>query len=123
MSKLKYKSPDQVATAIQENKVKRNSVLVMKRQNKARGNTEYAAMLQEGVDRFDNLGKELYYCSFYKKDINKLTLYELVKLDESYPALFSQFHKVRYSILMLGSRESITEYKGVEITPADFNLY
>lgn len=66
------------------------------------------------------LSKDLAYCSYYSKDINKLSLYELVELEDSKPELFSYYHKVRYSILMLGEEGvDIEEYQGMVLTPSD----
>lgn len=123
MSKFKYNSSQEVAAAILSKSVKRNSVLVMKRQNKTKGNLEYAKLLQEGVDEYDIICKGKYHCSYYNKDINSLTLYELVKLDEDKPALFSYYHTVRYSILMLGSSDTVDSYKGNLITPSEFSNF
>ena len=120
MTKQKYNTAQEVADAIQVKKIKRNSVLVMKRQQKAKGNDGYAQLLQQGVDIYDKQTKGLYHCSYYNKNINSLTLCELVDLDESRPELFSHIHKVRYSILMMGQVALVEEYEGMLITPTEF---
>ena len=119
MSKKLYKTPQQVAEAIKCGNVKRNSVLVMKRQAKVRGDEDYSRILEDGVELYDELakGNEVLYCSYYKKNIRSLSLYELVMLEKDHPELFTHYHTVRYSMLMLGEVGELENYKGMLVTP------
>lgn len=120
MSKKKYKTSQDVLYALQKGVVKRNSLMVMKRSAKSKNDLDYTEILQSGIELYDDLKKNLTYCSYYKKDINSLSLYELVELEDNKPELFSYYHKVRYSILMLGEiGTDVESYQGMVITPME----
>jgi hypothetical protein len=91
----------------------------MKRQAKNKNDLEYENILAKGVELYDESLRDVLYCSYYKKSINSLNLYELVLLDKEYPELFTKYHKIRYSMLMLGEVGDIQNYKGMTITPDD----
>lgn len=123
MSNHKYKTSEQVCDAIVQGKVKRSSIMVMKRKAKSEGNFEYENILKEGVDKSDRFKEEKYHCSYYNKPIDELTLYELVELNDNKPELFTRVHTLRYSILMLGESESVRTYNRMIITPEGIKRY
>lgn len=117
MSNFKYKTAESVRDAISEGSLKRNSGMVIKRQQKKLGNLDNEKVMEDGIALYDDLQRDLLTCSYYKKSINTLSLYELVELESSRPELFSYYHKVRYSMLMLGEVGSVDEYRGMVVTP------
>lgn len=119
MTKHKYKTENEVCDALLSGKLKRNSGMVMKRQAKSQGNIGYMNILSSGIKLYDIQMKDLYKCSHYNRSINTLTLRDLVVLESEHPELFSYYHKVRYSMLMLGAFGSIEEYDGMVITPEE----
>ncbi len=119
MSKRKYKDVDQVVDALRNKKVQRNSVMVMKRQAKQKGDLDYMNLLESAVKLFDKDSKDLLECSFYRKFIGSLSLFELVELEKERPEMFTHYHTVRYSMLMLGEVGSIETYQGMLISPSE----
>lgn len=115
MANKKYSKSEEVYEALATGKVKRNSILVMKRLYNS-SDTNYSKVLEDGIVKYDNSLKSL--CSFYNKSIDLLTVHELVQLEANNKNYFTQDHIKKYSMLMLGIKGvKVNEYKGMLITP------
>ena len=120
MANKKYSNSDEVYEALATGKVKRNSILVMKRLYNSNNDKAYSKVLEYGIIKYDNSLKSL--CSFYNKSIDLLTVHELVQLEINNKKYFTQDHIKKYSMLMLGIKGvKVNEYKGMLVTPDEIN--
>lgn len=119
MKKRVYSSAQEVCDVLRDGKVKRNSMLVMKRQAKRRNDDNTYQMMKDGIEMFDNSFKDLLFCSFYNKPISSLTLYDIVKLDIDKPELVTYYHNIRYTMVMLGETGDLLSYKGIILSPRE----
>lgn len=119
MKKRVYSSAQEVCDVLRDGKVKRNSMLVMKRQAKRRNDDITYQMMKDGIEMFDNSFKDLLFCSFYNKPISSLTLYDIVKLDIDKPELVTYYHNIRYTMVMLGETGDLLSYKGIILSPRE----
>lgn len=119
MKKRVYNSAQEVCDVLRDGKVKRNSMLVMKRQAKRRNDDNTYQVMRDGIEMFDNSFKDLLFCSFYNKPISSLSLYDIVKLDIDNPELVTYYHNIRYTMVMLGETGDLLSYKGVILSPKE----
>lgn len=119
MKKKVYSSAQEVCDVLRDGKVKRNSMLVMKRQAKRRNDDNTYLMMRDGIEMFDNSFKDLLFCSFYNKPISSLSLYDIVKLDLDNPELVTYYHNIRYTMVMLGETGDLLSYRGVILSPKE----
>ena len=120
MANKKYSNSDEVYEALATGKVKRNSILVMKRLYNSNNDKAYSKVLEYGIIKYDNSLKSL--CSFYNKSIDLLTVHELVQLEINNKKYFTKDHIKKYSMLMLGIKGvKVNEYKGMLVTPDEIN--
>jgi hypothetical protein len=110
---MKYKTSDEVFNALDGGQLKRSSALACKSRAKSKGDMIMFNIYAEGISKFDS-HKSTLVCSYYNKPIDHLTAYQLVKLYDYDPRLFTNNHLIRYNILMIGDDDNtlVKDYKG-----------
>lgn len=100
--------------------IKRESACSTKRRHKMNGNTAQAYAYEMGIILYDEAMKETHFCSVYDRPIDDLTLLEVVNLWDDNRRMFTKWHMVRYSVIMMGELSIVNNYKGRMFDPDSF---